>query len=494
MARRETMNIRQWWHALLERLHLLHTVLDIGEELRLIEVLVIGPWKKCIYAHTESFYDDTRLAFSVERFLQKYATYPVKRLHLTISRISVISYFLPLPDIPREKLEQVIEWQLSKLLHLSPQDMAVGFQVLSRTHISGSPGWNVLSSVMRKNELLQYHELLEEIHLFPYEMTYIAHLALFPYLPRRSDQVEGVVVWHAHRILMAIVEKGDIVQYQHHLLPENRHLPSELKAVTQFFTEYIKLGGGYLVKIHLKALSEEEEQYFIEGILESINILAEGIREGDSFFVRSGVPSSYWDMYSIFSPDAKRYRVAFPLPQGLHRMGLDALVQWGLALCAGVILVGLLLAPWMAYTHYQYRQYQEAEKRLASGEAVKDPRLEERIEEVRQLQLLRQYQKEKLRYEQLITDVQSVGIESSNLKMVIVALSQALPSDVRVQKLSVQKGKGEIVGEARSSKGVQDFVKGLLQSPYFKQIAVGEVKRAEGGALLSFRILFEVSL
>ncbi len=495
VGRKESeMNIRSVWHSLLERLHLLRTVVDIGEELRILEVITIGTWKRVVHAHTESLYDEQRLIFSVQRFLEKYATYPVKRVFLSVSRISVISQFLPLPDIPQDKLGQVVEWQLSKLFHLSAQDVVVGYQVVSRTHFSGSPGWNVLAAVMKKSELRQYHELFEQAHLLPSSIVYGGHLCLLPYIPERSDQAEGLVVWQGHRLFMVIVEKGEIVQYQQQLLPENRHLPTELKSIAQFFTEYIKLGGGYLVKIHIHALSDEEEEFFVEGILETINILAEGVKE-KRFFTRSRLEPAYWDMYGIFSPWFSRMRVGFPMPpKSEYKMFWDGLVNWGMALCGLVTFAGLLWSPVFWYTHAQYRLYREAERVLATGEAVKDATLETRVEEVRQLQILRQYQQEKEKYEKLLIEAQSIGIESSNLKMVIVALAQTLPADVRLVKLSVQKGKGEIIGEAKSSRGLQSFVQGMIQSPYLSRISLAEVKRRDAGTTMVFRILFEVSL
>ncbi|MFN3660475.1 MAG: hypothetical protein ACK4TN_04465, partial [Brevinematales bacterium] len=123
------MSIKSLWYTLLERLHLLHVVVDIGEELRLLEIITIGPWKRIVHTHSETFYDEQRLVFSVQRFLEKYATHSVKRIHLSVSRLSVMSQFLPLPDIPKEKLSQLVEWQVSKLLHLSPQDVVIGYNV-----------------------------------------------------------------------------------------------------------------------------------------------------------------------------------------------------------------------------------------------------------------------------------------------------------------------------------------------------------------------------
>ncbi|URA09298.1 PilN domain-containing protein [Thermospira aquatica] len=488
------MDIRALWHSLLERLHLLYTVVDIGEELRVLEVIKVGPWKKVIHTHMESLYDDQRLLFSIQRFLEKYATYPVRRVLFLISRISVISQFLPLPDIPQDKLGQVVEWQLSKLFHFSAQDVVVGYQVVSRTHFSGSPGWNVLSAVMKKSELRQYYELFEQAHLLPYGIIYGGHLCLLPYVPDRSDQAEGLVVWKGHRLFMVIVERGEIVQYQQQLLPENRHLPTELKSITQFFTEYIKLGGGYLVKIHVRALSREEEEFFVEGILETINILAEGV-EGKRFFTQSNLVPEYWDMYAAFSPWFSKMKVAFSLPpKGERRILWDGLVNWGRAICALIILAGLVWSPVFWYTQTEYKLYREAERVLSTGEVVRDADLEKRVEEVRQLQILRQYQEEKEKYEKLLIEAQNIGIESSNLKMAIVALAQALPSDVRLVKFSVQKGKGEIIGEAKSSKGLQSFVQQMIQSPYLMKIALAEVKRRDAGTIITFRILFEVSL
>jgi len=489
------MNIKALWYSFLERLHLLHVVVDIGEDLRILEVVVLGPWKRIVHAHRETLYDEHRLAFSVERFLEKYATHPVRRVHLTVSRMSVISQFLPLPDIPREKLSQVVEWQAAKLLHLSSQEIVIAYNILSRTHFSGSPGWNVLVALMKKTELATYHDSMTEAHLLPYEFLFIGHMTLLPYLPPRFDQAEGIVVWTGHRIIMAIVEKGDIVQYQHQLLPENRHLPTELRQITQFFTEYIKLGGGYLVKIYLHALSEEEEMFFIEGILDSINILAESARNPQRFFANQRDFENYWDMYALFSPLGRSYRIAFPLPLKMaSRLVWDGIFAWGLFLCSLVIGGTLLFSPWMVFIHREYTLYKKAETVLESGVAVQDPALEQRVEEVRQLQTLQQYQQEKTRYEKLLTEAQSVGIESSNIKMVLVSISQSLPPDARLVRLSIQKGKGEMLGEAQSTRGLQSFVKELLQSAYLSGISLAEVKRSEGSPVVEFRILFEVRL
>lgn len=489
------MSIKSLWYSLLERLHLLHVVVDIGEELRLLEIISIGPWKRIVHTHSEALYDEHRLVFSVQRFLEKYATHSVQRVHLAVSRLSVMSQFLPLPDIPKEKLSQLVEWQLSKLLHLSPQDVVIGYNILSRTHFSGSPGWNILAAVMKKGDLHLFHEIIQEAHLLPYEIVFIGHVPLLPYLPPRSDQAEGIVVWQGHRMLMAIVERGEIVQYQYQLLPENRHLPTELKQISQFFSEYIKLGGNYLVKIHLKALSEEEETFFLEGILESINILAERAEILSRYFRKVPIPDSYMDMYALFTPVGKSYRIGFPLPSQMgYRRLWDGIVQWGAVLCTLLVVVALLLSPWMLFTHAQYSLYKKAEEILATGQAVQNEALEKRVEEVRLLQTLRQYQQEKSRYEQLLAEAKSVSIESSNLKMVLVSLSQALPPDVRLEKLSFQKGKGEMVGEAKSSKGLQNFVKALLDSPYLSGISIAEVKRSEARTVVEFRILFEVRL
>ena len=191
-----------------------------------------------------------------------------KQISVALPDASVKISFLEFEDIPkeREKIIELIKWNLKKALPFSSHEAIVDFQVLD-TPSGESRSYRLIATLIKKDVLEQYENLLSGCHLIP-DVIIPSSFALYNLYHDRVLEIPlcAIVALSKKKIIVIVAKHGKPCFHR------SKELDSERDALREILTSlnyYQDIDGEvpariYLVDNGLEAvqLKADIEMYF----------------------------------------------------------------------------------------------------------------------------------------------------------------------------------------------------------------------------------------
>lgn len=491
-------SLQQFFYQILEFLGILKVVLDIGnEKLRLLEVIRFLWFKQVLLIESEQLLDTSRIGFMIERFLEKYASHQVRRIYLTLSSVSVIPMFLPLPGIPKDKISSVIKWQVDKLVPLTPTEVYTGFQVLSKIEDLEieTAGWNVMAISARKSEINPILETLANLGIIVQSIQYAPFQFLKLFLTTPQPTAEGLILSTTNTTFLMIIHLGHIVHFSQVMDPIEPPTEIKLKNIVKFFTEFIRRGGSFLSKISLMGeIDTESQMELVQILMESLNIIVVPVTRKDLDPVVSFSSLSFQDLDLSAIFVKKKILPTILLPVNQKERIRDLFFRTTILLLIFFNLISILILPMVFQSFRNHKVYHLAKiKKITELKSTKSIQIAETLQKI---QKLHEYEEQQQSLIEKIEKLKKQGITSSNIKMILAEISKLIPDTVWLTDLSIQKNNGILKGKSSSTSGLEDFIVKLVNSPFLNNVVLkkADMKKISGTKMIHFTILFEVNL
>ncbi len=491
-------SLQQLFYQSLEFLGILKVILDVGnEQLRLLEVIDLPWFKKVLRQESEQLLDTSRVGFMIERFLEKYTSHRVRRLHLGLSSVSVIPMFFSLPGIPKDKISSVIKWQVDKLVPLQPNEVYTGFRTLSKIEDLDldTKGWNVMTITARKSEVDPMLETLHELGIIVQSIQYtpIQLIKLFQTTPQPT--AEGMILSTTNATFLIIIHSGHIVHFSQIMDPIIPITDIKLKNTVKFFTEFIRRGGSFLSKISVMGdIPQEPQMELVQVLMESLNIMVMPVTRAELKSVAQQFPLPFktMDLVALLDKEIVLPEIILPIKQ--KERNRDFIFRGAVLFFIVFNLLSVLTLPLIFKTFRQYRVFHIAKTKKISE--MKSQKTIEMAEQIQKIAEIHSYEKKQKVLLEKIDELKKQGITSSNIKMILGEISKLIPDSVWLTDLSIQKGVGILKGKSSSSIGLENFVVKLVNSLFLTKVVLKKatLKRGSTSRLLEFTILFEVNL
>lgn len=493
MARERTR--MRWFYSFLEYVGILRCTIDIGgSEIRLLESIKLPFFYKVVRDNHEALDDLARFSFFMERFLEKNATHPLRRIHLTLSGPWMIPMFVSLPGIPKEKIGSVVQWEMEKHVPVPANQLYTGFSVLSHLNRKGLETWNVLALCAKKEDIDRITQCFKQLSIRILSLDYLP-LSLFGALKPENSRASRGVIWIGHdSAYLAVLASNRIVHFSRYEGDFTNPGPLAIKNMVLFFSDFIRSDfirreNLFLEKIVIAGYPPQEALHtLVHSMTESLNILT--------------IPADSEDYQPILltaskNPDLAAYDIGYFPKAGLPLFKKAALKDRLLRLAVGLVLlldavsVGMLVP--MALTATEYRAFDRARRQPPSE--ISDPVIRKKAEELSGIALILSYEQKRRELQTLVRDALARKGEHSSFRLILKDISESIPADVWLDRIFLEGRQGELGGVALSTEGLGRFVDSLESSK--GSMTMISLKKADsvsdqGRALVRFTIGFGV--
>lgn len=486
--------IQQFWRKLLEYLGILTVTIDIGnEEIRIIETIKFFFSFKVISIKSEKLYDNTSFSFVLERFLQKNTTHKIRRINLTLSSTSIIPLFLNFPGIPRDKINSAVLWEIERNIPLSIDEAYYTYKIVSKVFRDGKDIWNVLAVIAKKEEIDKYVSTFRNLNIIVEDISYLPINILSAIDMGISDNSVGYVYISEHSIELYILLKNKILSFAHYIGDFKNINTVTIKNIVDYFAAFIKQRVAFLERIIVIAKkSTKAESAIVETLMDSLNILTMPASKDDFLPVlrKDRIEMGVYDLMGFVYRSFINLRIAPKTVQQVHLR--DAISRTVMVILLVVNIITLAFYPFILSENYRYSIIKEAKSTpIKDISSEKILAMAKTIQKVDKAEALRAKQKKLIHN---IQEIESSGVESSLLKVMLSEITRLIPSEVWLKKIEVNNKLGEIEGYSLSTDGLEKFVVYLVNSRVINKVELqkADYVKTSGSTRIRFSIKFGV--
>jgi hypothetical protein len=484
--------IRNLWRRVLEYLGILKVIIDIGnEEIHILEILHFTLMFKVISIKSEKIYDNTNFSFILERFLEKNTTHKVKRINLTLSSTSIIPLFLSFPDIPREKIESAILWEIERNIPLPIDEAYFSYKIVSRVMEDGKFIWNVLAVLAKKEEIDKYLNTFNKLNIIVEDISYLPINILSALNIENSENGIGYVNISEHSIELYIMQKKKIISFAHYIGDFKKINSVTIRNIMEYFADFIKRRIAFLERIIVitKPQCDAVKEDVIETLMDSLNILTMPVSDSDflSVTIKNKGKDEIYDLLGFANKSFINLQIAPQLIKNIHTR--DVISRVALVLVLFLNIISLSYYPAIIRGFNRHSVILKA--RNTPLEQITDQQVLEMAQTIRQIEELDSLQQKQHDLVRKIQEIEMSGIESSNLKIILSEISRLIPSEVWLRKVTINRRTGEIEGFSLTTDGLENFVIHLVNSKVVNNVVLNEAELVKSGR--STRIKFSIS-
>lgn len=488
------MNIKSLFLDMLEYVGIYQTAFNLNQnEIKMIEAVRFPFYYKIISIKKEALTDAANLGVTIKRFIEKHCSHRIRRTVLTLSGSNVIPIFLTFPDIPKEKIASLINWEIEKHLPLRREDAIIHYHILSHSDNNGVRSWNILVICSRKDDVMKLTAAFDEAGVQVLDVSYLPlHvLGAMDFAQYRTGI--GVVFFHGNFIMLALVKNSKIIHFS--TLSGNYQTSSVVfKSILNYFTEVRSKEFDFLDEIIVTGdISSQDSEKLSRDLSESLNIIVTGAGADlfDPYYLKNNVKLGDMDLVSFMKGNEHLPRTSFNLFR--KEKIADILIRTFVTLFVILDLAGLFIIPSFVMSFQKYQTYQKVKD--VAPETISDPRLKKAAIQMKEISSLARYKKRQKELIRNIEEAKSSGIESSNIKSVLAEICRFIPQDVWLTDLSINNHNGEMKGVALNSDGLETFTGYFSGSAILKNVVLKKVDLVDnqGKSVLQFTISFGVT-
>lgn len=480
------------WRRILEYLGILQVTIDIAnDEIRIIESTKFLFYFKVISIKNEKVYETDNLAFVIERFLERNTTHKIRRINLTLSSTSIIPLFLSFPGIPKEKIRSAVLWEIERNIPLPLEESYFTYKVVSRISEKGSPIWNVVAVVAKRDEVDRYLEAFRSMNIIVEEVSYLPINILSAINIEGSENAVGYVYISEHAIELYIIYQKKIVSFSHYIGDFKSITGVTVRNIVDYFAVFIRRRIAFLERIVVIDKQGATPDSLIESMMDSLNILTMPADTNDFLPVIRGSkkPLNIYDLLGFAYEPFINLKIEPKIVHETHSQ--DVFYRIAIVIFIFLDVLTLTLMPMILSAAAKYRIIQEAQS--TPMEEITDDRVKEMAELLKEIAIIEEYQRKQEDLINKIQQIKSLGIESSNLKLILVELCRLIPEDVWLKDMKIDNGRGEINGTAASSEGIENFVAYLVNSRVIRNVVLTKADMSgTSRAQVKFTVTFEV--
>jgi hypothetical protein len=493
--------IYEYFLRVLEYLGILRIIIDIGNgEIRLMEVIRLPFYLKTMNLQREKIDEKDRLEFFVQRFLEKRATHFVKRIHLTLSGSSVIPIFLNIPGIPRDKITSVVSWEIEKHLPVKLDEAYYSYESFSRVDSKGMVNWNIMAISTKKEELNKYLDCFQKLGILTGSISYLPVHLLGILKPDGSHNGKGIIIILPNSIFLYGMIDNKIFSFARYDGNYAKINQITIKNIINYFSEmvqsdFIKRENIILEKILVLSSDKEQAEPLTEAITDAINIVT---LPADWSYYKEVFHNEFYnfvdyDLVSFVYSQFMLPKIGFSINRFAHIK--DTLLRAVTSLLVTLDVLTLLFLPVELVSLSEYSMIKQA-RWSTPVDQVTNPKVREMANEIKQIDMIKDYKERQMKMLGKIHDAKSFGLETSNIKLVLQDISRYIPDDVWLNNLTITGRNGEMLGGSLTSDGLDHFTAQLsTNSSFIKDVALkkAEMVQVNNKNIVQFTITFGVS-
>lgn len=481
------------WRKLMEYLGILRVNIDIGnEEIRIIEAYRFLGSFSILSTSSERIPEGSDLSFSIERFMQRYATHQVRRVNLTLSSTSIIPLFLSFPGLPKEKIQSAILWEIERNIPLPLEEAYYSYKIVSKSQEDLKSVWNILAVVAKKEVVHSYLKAFQKMNILVEEVSYLPINILSSLELPHSQNSSGYLFISTHTLELYIIKQKKIVAFDHYIGDFSRITAVTVRNIVDTFANYIQMRVSFLEKITVISKDDIDVDDLVQNMTDSLNIFTQTASTED-FHEDLRQKDGSFHLYDLLGFTKKSY-LNLPIePESLHKShSLDRLSRAGMIAFVLLDLLSICFLPKMLSTAKNYAQIELAQNSDISE--IRDSEIYTLAVKLSNVAVLQDYEAEQAELLTKIAEIESLGIDSSNLKVTLSEICRLIPDVVWLDALYIDDGTGEMIGYSETSEGLQNFVLFLVESRVVDEVKLSSAQ-LDSGALtaIEFSITFEVA-
>jgi Tfp pilus assembly protein PilN len=382
-------------------------------------------------------------------------------------------------------------WEIERNIPLPLEESYFTYKVVSRISEKGSPIWNVVAVVAKRDEVDRYLEAFRSMNIIVEEVSYLPINILSAINIEGSENAVGFVYISEHAIELYIIFQKKIVSFSHYIGDFKNITGVTVRNIVDYFAELIPRTIAFLERIVVIDKQGSTPDTLIESMMDSLNILTMPSDVNDFLPVirKSKKPLEIYDLLGFAYEPFINLKIE---PKAVHEThSQDVFYRIAIVIFIFLDVLTLLLMPMILAATAKYKLIQQAQ--TTPIEEVTDERVREMAELLKQIAVIEEYQRRQEELNNKIQQIKSLGIESSNLKLILVELCRLIPEDVWLKDLSIDNGAGVINGTAASSEGIENFVAYLVNSRVIRNVVLTKADmNGAGRAQVKFTVTFEV--
>lgn len=486
-------SIAKIWRKILEYLGILKVTIDIGnDEIRIIESYRLWFYFKVVSVKSETVHETDNLAFVIERFLERSSTHKIHRINLTLSSASIIPLFLSFPGIPKEKIRSAVLWEIERSIPLPLEEAYFTYKVVSRIVEKGSPIWNVIAVVGKRDEVDRYLDAFRSMNIIVEEVSYLPINIMSAINIEGSENAVGYVYISERAVELYIMFQKQIVSFSHYIGDFKNITQVTVRNIVDYFAMFIQRRIAFLERIIVIDKQGIASETLIEPLMDALNILtmpADG-NDFQTFIRASKQPLEIYDILGFSYDPFLNLKIEPKVVQETHAQ--DVAYRVAMVIFIVLDILTLMFMPMILAASAKHRVIQLAES--TPIEQINDVKVKEMAELLQKIDIIEEYQLKQQDLMNKIRQIKSLGIESSNLKLILVELCHLIPEDVWLKDLTIINGKGEMNGISASSTGIENFVAYLVNSRVIHNVVLSKADMSGSGqSQIKFTVTFEVS-
>lgn len=481
------------WRRMLEYLGILRVVIDIGnEEIRILEAYKFLSYFKVLSMSSERITDTDNIVFVIERFIERFATHPIRRVNLALSSTSIIPLFMSFPGLPREKIQSAILWEIERSIPLPLEEAYFSYKILSRTNEKGTQIWNVMAVVAKRDEVDRYLEAFRHMNILVEEISYLPVNILSALKISDSENATGYISISHHGLELYIMLNKEIINFGHYI-GDFRNINSvTIRNIVDYFADFIKKRIAFLEKIIVIGNYDGDVNGIVDSIMDSLNIftMPAGNDEYKGTIRKSRMESRNFDILGFTYDSFINLHIE---PKKIHSLHIkDVLVRAAIIIFLLLDILSFSFIPRIISSHQDYSVIKKAQN--LGDEISMDSAVSNMAVTLEQIETLEELKEEHAELMRKIQEIESLGIKASNLKVILAEISRLIPDDVILTSLNIDESDGIMLGTAGSSDGLENFIVYLVNSRVMEDVVLSRADLVADGdnTEIEFKITFEV--
>ncbi len=239
---------------------------------KIIDACAIIPFS----SFTEYPYDDPDIVLPPLNSLRDKLGAKGKRVRLCVNMSHITVRELRVPVVPEDEMEEVVKWELKKVIDYDPDIYNMDFKVIENVLVDNVEKYLVKVYVARKKILKQYVSLIEQADMGVDSIT-IPPYALRALFIELFGDVSGnfaIIDLGAKSSTLSIV-KNKIVRFERQLIFSSFELADILEKKGVALHTMDELSSGYRIG---------DESAIDEGIVDALNSLVEELSKSFNYF------------------------------------------------------------------------------------------------------------------------------------------------------------------------------------------------------------------